>query len=74
MPKIVRTEWYACSKCDLVDAVHIYEDGTTDMPRGEFLTHGLREDVLTTGFASEEAARAWLTKARGPEADEEVMR
>jgi hypothetical protein len=60
MPKIVRTEWYACSKCNVVDEVHIYADGGTDMPRGEFLSHGLRLDAMATGFKSEEDARRWL--------------
>ncbi len=63
MPRIVRTEWYCCTKCETVDEVHIYEGGTTDMPRGEFLAHGVYQDAIWTGFKSEEDARAALAKA-----------
>src|SRR5437773_5313566 len=53
--------WWCCTKCDDVHD-YIISGSVSSFPRGEFLAHN---DYITTGFKSEQEARAYLDKEQG---------
>src|SRR5258708_23022405 len=53
--------WWCCTKCDDVHPYQIIDDWN-DFPRGEFMVH---QEFITTGFKSEQDARAYLDEKKG---------